>query len=53
MKASQNLTRDVVTGLFFSAGMLSFMSGEFVLSTLFFGSASLSSNLQFAKPARA
>lgn len=53
MNTSKNLYRDIMTGLFFTVGILSFMSGQFVLSTLFFGSASLSSNLEFAKPVRA
>lgn len=53
MNTSNNLYRDIMTGFFFITGILGFMSGEFVLSTLFFGTASLSSNLDFARPARA
>ncbi len=52
MNTSKNLYRDIVTGLFFIAGILSFMSGEFVLSTMLFGAASISSNLEFARPVR-
>lgn len=42
-----NLYKDVVTGLLFTLGVFGFMSGEFILSTLLFGSASLASNLDF------
>ncbi|WP_269059633.1 hypothetical protein [Methylomonas sp. LL1] len=42
-----------MTGLFFVTGIFSFMSGQFVMSTLLFGTASLTSNLNLAKPARA
>ena len=47
MNRSQNLYRDIITGLFFTIGIFGFMSGEFVLSTMLFGAASLSSNLDF------
>lgn len=40
-----------MTGMFFVIGMLSFMSGQFILSTLLFGAASLASNLNLAMPA--
>ena len=52
MNKSNKLYRDVVTGLFFSTGIFCFMSGQFVLSTMLFGAASLSSNLDVAKPVR-
>jgi hypothetical protein len=52
MNTSKNLYKDVMTGLFFVAGILSFISGQFILSTLLFGAASLSSNLAIAMPAR-
>jgi hypothetical protein len=42
-----NLYKDVVTGLLFTLGVFGFMSGEFILSTLLFCSASLASNLDF------
>ncbi len=45
MKKPINLYRDVVTGLLFVVSVFGFMSGEFVLSTLLFGTASLTSNL--------
>jgi hypothetical protein len=53
MNTSNNLYRDVMTGLLVLTGILSFVSGEFVFSTLLFGTASLTSNLNLAKPARA
>lgn len=52
MNKSSNLYRDIVSGLLFVTGVFSFMSGEFVISTLLFGASSLSSNLEFAKPVR-
>ncbi|QPK65342.1 hypothetical protein IVG45_10610 [Methylomonas sp. LL1] len=45
MNTSNNLYRDIATGLFFTIGVFGFMSGEFMISTLLFGAASLSSNL--------
>jgi hypothetical protein len=48
-----NLYKDVVTGLLFTLGIFGFMSGEFILSTLLFGSASLTSNLNFKGSVRA
>ncbi|WAR43838.1 hypothetical protein [Methylomonas rapida] len=45
MNKSNNLYRDIITGFFFMTGVFGFMSGEFVLSTMLFGAASLSSNL--------
>jgi hypothetical protein len=53
MNTSNHLYRDVMTGLLFLTGIVSFISGEFVFSTLLFGTASLTSHLDFAKPARA
>lgn len=47
MKKPVNLYRDIVSGLLFVIGVFGFMSGEFVLSTLLFGGASLTSNLDF------
>jgi hypothetical protein len=52
MNTPKSLYKDVTTGLFFVAGILSFMSGQFILSTLLFGTASLASNLNLAMPAR-
>ncbi|WFP51940.1 hypothetical protein PL263_07875 [Methylomonas sp. EFPC3] len=49
---NQSKFKDIVTGLFFTTGIFSFMSGEFVLSTLLFGAASLASNLSVVKPIR-
>ena len=52
MKKSKNLYRDVVTGFCFTAGVFGFMSGEFIISTLLFGFASLTSNLDFSPSLR-
>lgn len=52
MNTSSSFYKDVMTGLFFVTGALSFMSGQFILSTLLFGAASLASNLNPATPAR-
>ncbi|MCQ8182597.1 hypothetical protein NP603_15855 [Methylomonas sp. SURF-1] len=51
MNAS-TLYRDIATGLFVISGVLSFVSGQFILSTMLFGTASLTANLQAAKPVR-
>jgi hypothetical protein len=53
MKKPINLYRDIITGLLFVVGVFGFMSGEFVLSTLLFGSASLTSNLDLKDAVRA
>ncbi len=53
MDTSKNLYRDITTGLSFVVGVFCFMSGEFVISTLLFGTASLTSNLDFARTAHA
>ncbi|MDD2760082.1 MAG: hypothetical protein PHH11_07295 [Methylomonas sp.] len=47
MNKSSNLYRDILTGVFFTIGVFGFMSGEFILSTLLFGAATISSNLDF------
>ena len=47
MNRKNSLYKDVVTGIFFTTGILGFVSGEFVLSTMFFGAASLFTNLDF------
>ena len=38
---------DIATGVFFMGGVLGFVSGAFILSTLLLGAASLLSNLNF------
>jgi len=40
-------------GLLFLTGVLRFLSGQFLILTILFGTASLASNLDFARPARA
>ncbi|MBD9358208.1 MULTISPECIES: hypothetical protein [Methylomonas] len=53
MNKSNNLYRDVLTGLFFTTGVFGFMSGEFIISTMLFGAATISSNLDFTGSFRA
>ena len=38
-----------MTSLFFTAGVLSFVSGQFILSTTLFGMAYLATNIKAAK----
>ena len=47
MNKSNNLYRDIMTGLFFTTGVFGFMSGEFIISTMLFGAATISSNIDF------
>ncbi|MDT4290252.1 hypothetical protein RO575_11835 [Methylomonas sp. MO1] len=53
MNKSNNLYRDIFTGITFTAGMFVFMSGEFIISTMLFCLASISSNLDFGSSLRA
>ena len=46
------LTSDLITGVFFTAGILSFVTGQFIFSTTLFGMAALTSNIQKVKPVR-
>ncbi len=50
MKKSNNFYKDIAVGLFLIIGILEFMSGEFIISTVFFGVASMLSNLNYAEP---
>jgi exosortase/archaeosortase len=45
MNKSKNLYRDVFIGVAFMTGVFGFMSGEFIISTMLFALASLTSNL--------
>jgi hypothetical protein len=47
MNNSKNLYRDIATGLFFTTGIFGFMSGEFIVSTMLFGAATIFSNMDF------
>ncbi|MDD4915665.1 MAG: hypothetical protein PHW13_11595 [Methylococcales bacterium] len=47
MNKSKNLYRDIATGLFFTTGVFGFMSGEFIISTMLFGAATIFSNMDF------
>lgn len=42
--------RDVFIGLMFITGIFGFISGEFVISTLFFASAAIYSNIAMSQP---
>ena len=53
MSKSNNLYKDILTGMFFVIGVFGFMSGEFILSTLLFGAATISSNLDFSNSLKA
>ena len=53
MNKSSNLYKDILTGVFFTTGVFGFMSGEFILSTLLFGAATISSNLDFNRSLKA
>jgi len=48
MSKYSNLYKDILTGVFFTVGVFGFMSGEFILSTLLFAAATVSSNLNFS-----
>ena len=48
MGKSSNLYRDIFIALFLVGGVFSFVSGEFVISTLLFAMASLTSNLDYS-----
>ncbi|MGR8931324.1 MAG: hypothetical protein ACU836_11830 [Gammaproteobacteria bacterium] len=48
-----SLARNLMTGAFFIAGILSFVSREFILSTTLFGMSALANNIRSAKPSRA
>jgi hypothetical protein len=47
-----NLHRDIMVSLLFLTGTFGFMSGEFIISTMLFGFATLSSYLDFGTPCR-
>lgn len=49
---NSNFYRDIVTGFLLIIGIFIFLSGEFVLSTLFLGMASLTSNLETSSSIR-
>jgi hypothetical protein len=51
--AKSNLNRDVITGFFLTAGIFGFISGEFIISTLLLGVASICSNLDLGGSIRA
>ena len=40
-----NFNRDIVIGLMFITGIWSFISGQFIISTVLFGAAAIYSNI--------
>jgi hypothetical protein len=48
-----NLYKDIFTGISFTVGIFGFMSGEYILSTMLFGAATISSNLDFSNSFKA
>lgn len=46
------LASNIVIGIFLITGMLSLVSGQFILSTNLFGMACLALNIQSSKPKR-
>ncbi len=52
MNKSKNIYRDMVAGITFITGMFVFMSGEFIISTMLFCVATISSNLDFGSSLR-
>jgi hypothetical protein len=40
-----DLQRDILIGLIFSVGILGFLSGEFIVSTIMFATAAIFSNI--------
>lgn len=53
MNKSSRLYKDIMTGVLFTTGIFGFMSGEFIISTMLFGAATLSSNLDVGDSFRA
>lgn len=49
MTKSTYLYKDIATGLLFTAGVFGFMSGEFIVSTVLFGLATVASHLGFTR----
>jgi hypothetical protein len=41
--------RDILIGLMFIVGILGFLSGEFIVSTIMFGSAAIFSNMVLSR----
>lgn len=41
--------RDILTGLMFVVGILGFISGEFIVSTVMFATSALFSNMVFTR----
>jgi len=46
------IAHTMITRAFFTVGILSLLTGQFILSTTLFGMASLAANIRQAKPQR-
>ncbi len=44
-KTEKDMTKDTIMSILFIAGIFGFISGEFILSTLLFATAAISSNI--------
>lgn len=44
-----DLQRDILIGLLFAVGILGFISGEFIVSTIMFAAAALLSNMLLSR----
>jgi CheY-specific phosphatase CheX len=44
-----NLKRDILIGLMFIVGILGFISGEFIVSTIMFATAAILSNIAVSR----
>lgn len=42
-----DLKKDILIGVLFMSGLLGFMAGEFIVSTVVFAAASLFSNMEY------
>jgi len=48
MQTSNNFYKDITVSVLLLAGVLGFMSGEFIIATTLFGAASILSNINFS-----
>jgi hypothetical protein len=49
MKTPNHFYKDIINGLLFIAGILGFMSGDFILSAVFLAVSAVMSNINFAQ----
>ncbi len=50
MNKSLNFYKDIIIGILYISGVFGFMSGEFIVSSMMIGAASLISNFHFQQP---